>query len=358
MTAVIPVRNVYYLFAYAWDQFRFTRRIDTGTESGPDAASFFATVLVQGCQQMFRRGVDRAYQTHHEEKSRLRGRIDVIKTARHESLKKGRVWCEFDDLEFNVIQNQLIKATLKRLLVQVRHYGDASSQLVSGIRGVVRTLESAGVADIKIQRQLFRRVQIHRNNAFCGFILHVCELVHEGLFPEHGGRAGPFASMMDDEVRMNRIFERFVRNFFRHEQRAFSVTSERIAWDLAGDEHRRPELLPSMQTDVSLRSVGRTIIVDTKYYAQTLHTHYDRKTLRSSHLYQLFAYVKNLECRAGADQHAEGILVYPTVQEEVDFRTVIQGHRIRAQTVDLAEPWMQIRERLLSLLDSPQSSAA
>lgn len=49
------------------------------------------------------------------------------------------------------------------------------------------------------------------------------------------------------------------------------------------------------------------------------HTHYERKTLRCGHLYQLFAYVKNLEARAGPDSCAEGILLYPAVEHNVDF---------------------------------------
>jgi 5-methylcytosine-specific restriction enzyme subunit McrC len=346
MTTAIPVRNFYYLFAYAWDQFHFARRIDTGQEFGPDAAAFFATILVQACQQIFRRGVDRAYQTHREESSRLRGRIDIIRTASHESLKKGRVWCEFSDLEYNSPQNQVIKATLTRLL----SHKDMDVTLAAEMRKVIRTFDCIGVEDIKVNSQVFRRVQVHRNNAFYGFLLHLCELVHRGLFPKHNGDAGPFASIMDDEARMNRIFERFVRNFFRREQKTFSVTSERIVWDVSDGEHWYPELLPSMQTDVSLRSLDRTVIIDTKYYAQTLHSHYDRKTLRSDHLYQLFAYVKNLERRTGPDKHAEGILLYPAVQEEINFKAIIQGHKIRAKTIDLAQPWMEIRQHLLCTL--------
>jgi 5-methylcytosine-specific restriction enzyme subunit McrC len=346
MTSAIPVRNFYYLFAYAWDQFHFTRRIDTGQEFGPDAAAFFATILVQACHQIFRRGVDRAYQTHREESSRLRGRIDIIRTASRESLKRGRVWCEFSDLEFDSLENQVIKATLVPLL----SHKDIEAQLAAEIRKVIRIFDSIGVANIKVDNQAFRRVQVHRNNAFYGFLLHLCELVHRGLFPKQYGDAGPFASIMEDEVRMNRIFERFVRNFLRREQKTFSVTSERIAWDLSDGEHRYPELLPSMQTDVSLRSRERTVVIDTKYYAQTLHSHYDRKTLRSDHLYQLFAYVKNLERGTGADKHAEGMLLYPTVQEEVNFKAVIQGHKIGAKTIDLAQPWSEIRQRLLSAL--------
>jgi 5-methylcytosine-specific restriction enzyme subunit McrC len=105
-----------------------------------------------------------------------------------------------------------------------------------------------------------------------------------------------------------------------------------------------------MYTDASLRSPRRTVIIETKYYSETLHAHYERKTLRSGHLYQLFAYVKNLENRGEPDNRAEGILLYPAVHDRVKFETTIQGHRICARTVDLSQPWGDIRTELLAMI--------
>ena len=347
MTVQIPIRNLYHLYAYAWDQFHFVHRVRTGEESGPDAAPFFAKIILQGCQQIFRRGVDRAYHTFEEELPLVRGRINLTRTLRHGSLDRARVWCEYDELRHDGLQNRLIKATLVRL----RDQPHVPSPLRAEIAKIVRTFETLGVKDILIKSQDFRRVQLHRNNAFYGFLLHVCELVHQGSFAEQTGSASPFASLLEDETRMNRIFERFVRNFFRQEQDELAVSSERIDWDMSDEGGAALELLPSMQTDVSLRGPKRTVIIDAKYYAQTLHTHHDKERLRSAHLYQLFAYLKNMERRVEPDNCAEGILLYPTVNDEVRFSAVIQGHRMSARTIDLAKPWREIHCGLLSILD-------
>lgn len=348
MTTEIPVRNLYYLYAYAWDKFHFVHRVKTGEEEeGPDAAPFFAKILLQGCRQIFRRGVDRSYQTLDEELGFVRGRINRIKTLRHGSLDKARVWCEYDELRHDGLQNQLIKATLERL----REHQNVPKPLKVEIAKVVRAFEALRVKNIAIKNQDFRRVQLHRNNAFYGFLLHICELVHLGLFPEQtSSLASPFASLLEDERRMSRIFERFVRNFFRQEQNELRVSSERIDWDISGDGGESLELLPSMQTDVSLRSAVRTVIIDAKYYTQTLQTHRERERVRSAHLYQLFSYLKNMECRLEPDSRADGILLYPTVNEEVRFSAVIQGHRVSARTIDLTKPWQEIHRSLLSIL--------
>jgi 5-methylcytosine-specific restriction enzyme subunit McrC len=345
MTRVIPIRNLYYLYAYAWDQFHFVRRVKTGEGTGPDAGAFFAKILVQACHQIFRRGVVREYEFYEQELPQLRGRIDVIKTFRRDTLKRGRVCCRFDELTADALQNQLIKTTLIHLLGRKQ----ISPRLASDIRKCIRTFEALGVKTAELNKRAFRRVELTHKNSLYSFLLHICELICEGLFPEHDGRSGQFVSLMEDETKMNRIFERFVRNFFRHEQTEFEVKSERIAWDIGEVETAAPDLLPSMHTDTSLQSSERTIIIETKYYSETLHTYYDRKALRSAHLYQLFAYVKNLENRSGPDKYAEGLLLYPAVHDHVQFETTIQGHRMRARTIDLNEPWESISGQLLAM---------
>jgi 5-methylcytosine-specific restriction enzyme subunit McrC len=105
-----------------------------------------------------------------------------------------------------------------------------------------------------------------------------------------------------------------------------------------------------METDISLRNEERTIIVDTKFYAKTLGGQFEPQRLHAHNLYQLFAYIKNVEQRGGPDRLAEGILLYPTVSTEINHSTVIQGHRMSARTIDLTMPWDRIRVRPNSLL--------
>jgi 5-methylcytosine-specific restriction enzyme subunit McrC len=225
-------------------------------------------------------------------------------------------------------------------------------ELSRQLKSAIKKFDSLAVSDMRPQAQMFRQVQLHRSNAFYAFLLHLCELVHKEMFPTQNGKSGQFASLLEDETRLDRIFERFVRNFFKQEQRVFRVGAERIEWDISLDGQRSPELLPCMNTDISLRSRERTIIIDTKFYSQTLSSRFERKGLRSDHLYQLFTYVKNLERREGPDRFAEGILLYPTVQQDLDHSSLIQGHRITARTVDLSKHWFEIKARLLSLLEN------
>jgi len=100
---------------------------------------------------------------------------------------------------------------------------------------------------------------------------------------------------------------------------------------------------------VTLESASRRIILDTKYYASSLQSYHGGNKVHSQHLYQLFAYLKNLG-PAKPGQTIEGILLYPTVDTSLDLRYTIHGYRVRVATVDLNAPWREIRGRLLALI--------
>ena len=110
-------------------------------------------------------------------------------------------------------------------------------------------------------------------------------------------------------------------------------------------------MLPSMLTDVSLRSRDRTIILDAKYYKETLSSFHGNKKIHSNNLYQLFAYLQNIALNGGNDEHAVGILLYPVIGEEVKAQYELLGTPIRIETVDLSSDWQNIEAKLLSIIN-------
>jgi 5-methylcytosine-specific restriction enzyme subunit McrC len=111
-------------------------------------------------------------------------------------------------------------------------------------------------------------------------------------------------------------------------------------------------LLPIMKTDVTLRSRGRVLVIDTKYYKETLQTHLGKKTIHSQHLYQLLAYLRGTH-KDCSDSLCEGILLYPVIDIQIDVSYKIQGYQVRIRALDLAKPWADVRRALLDLIDVP-----
>ena len=96
---------------------------------------------------------------------------------------------------------------------------------------------------------------------------------------------------------------------------------------------------------------NRRIVIDTKFTSILTDGWYRDETLRSGYLFQIYAYLRSQAGRGDplAD-HAEGLLLRPSVGREVDETAVIQGHPIRFATVDLTGTGTTIRERLQNVV--------
>ena len=70
--------------------------------------------------------------------------------------------------------------------------------------------------------------------------------------------------------------------------------------------------------------------------------------LSSAYLYQIYTYLRSQTGQGDSSaDRAEGMLLYPSVGESVAEAAVIQGHRIRFMTVNLAADTSVIRAELL-----------
>lgn len=341
----IPIQNIYYLLCYAWDALEERNIVRIQQDKCRSYADLFARVLESGVTHLLKRGLDRGYITEEEDTSSFRGKFDVSNTIKHNCLQQARVHCRFDTLSYDVTHNRIIKKTIGRLV----RCNDLDRGLRNRLLGVYRRLRD--IAAIDLSPNIFGRVTLHRNNAFYGFLLHVCRLIYDCLLVDETSGEMTFRDFLRDEAAMARLFERFVYNFFYREQDIFHVKRETIDWqDVTAEEEQMP-FLPKMRTDVSMVSKDRHIVLDTKYTVHTLQSFRASETVKSSNLYQLFAYLKNLRVVEKEERQVEGILLYPTVSKTLDLEYVIQGHRVRIATLDLNTGWSEIAQRLLGLLN-------
>lgn len=179
--------------------------------------------------------------------------------------------------------------------------------------------------------------------------MRLCEFVFYSLLPDENGAKSRFADILDDEVRMSTIFEEFLRNFYEHEQSEFRVKRDNMYWDAIPLTEGAAAILPGMETDISLTSSERTIVIDAKYYKETLVGRPGfKKKLRSAHLYQLFAYMHHASIRYPGTQ-VDGALIYPAVETSVSADYQISDHRLRILAIDLNREWREIHRDLLDL---------
>jgi len=339
----IPIANIYYLYCYAWERFPEGKALAVGSEQSPDLANLLAHVLLKGMKALLRRGLDRAYQPIEEQLATVRGRIELGPSLRLYARNTRRLHCEFDELSEDVLHNQILKATLLKLF--------ALPSLEKGLAVEARRVLArlVKVSDIRLTAECFGRVRLHRNNAYYDLLINVARLLFLQLLPSAGMTGSSFREVQRDEKEMARVFEAFVRNFYRIEHSDYRVEPLTIRWDADAVGNTQIGLLPQMRVDVFLTSATREIIIDTKYYLEALQSYHGNETIRSSNLYQLYSYIKNYAPVAKSGATIDGMLLYPQVGDELEAEYQVQGHRIRVATVDLSRPWSDIHDRLVAL---------
>ena len=198
--------------------------------------------------------------------------------------------------------------------------------------------------DIELTARVFYQVRFHQNSRLYGFLINVCRFLFESLQPlDHVGEYR-FQDVLREPERLRRIFEKFVRNFYRRNQTTYAAKKERMHWAGSPINDADFSRVPQMETDVTLRGDSRVIVVECKYTESIYQRNYFTGKFRSEHLYQLLAYLRNL---GGG---AEGILLYPTAGIAVDQTFFLQGHRVRVTTVDMDRRWPEIADSLLALI--------
>jgi 5-methylcytosine-specific restriction enzyme subunit McrC len=341
----IPIANLYYLLCYAWDALEQRDAVETGLSDCETYADLFGTVLHAGVSRLIKRGLDRDYVEYQEETSRPSGRMDLGISIKRNLLRRPAVHCSYDSLTQDVLHNQILRTTIRDLLGVPK----LDDKLKRRLTRIHRRL--GGIRHVRLSPRVFSQVALHRNNAQYRFLLNVCRLVHERTLVAEGSGDARFLDFDAESRRMWRLFEQFVRNFYRREQHAYRVGSRNIQWQARSTDDALA-YLPIMQTDSSLEAVDgtRTIIVDTKYYPETLQPHRNKDSIHSAHLYQMFAYLENAAAASKSSTVHEGVLLYPEVDRPLDLSYSIHGRTLRVVTVDLAADWRQIHTRLLDIV--------
>jgi 5-methylcytosine-specific restriction enzyme subunit McrC len=339
----IPIRNVYYLLLYAWDQVGDGEELPVLDEEPAHLHDLFAHVLAERVSRLLARGLDRQYREVQAVISGVRGKLDLTSTLKGNHLASARTHCRFDELQYDVLHNRILKATLRSLLAL-----DLDARLRPRLRRLYQKLDA--VSDVRITRRDFGRVQLHRNNRAYDFALRLCRLIYGNLMIEEGGGRVRFRDFRRDERQMGALFEAFVRNFYHREQRQYRISRPHIAWYAAEGSDADLERLPQMRTDMVLESAERCWIIDTKFYAEALRGQYAQKKVDSGHLYQIFAYVANRTAtHAGGPPH-HAMLLYPVVDDAFSFDYRLHGYPIHVRSIDLDQPWPRIHDDLLGLV--------
>ena len=341
----ITISNLYYLLCYAFGILEEQGPVDIESMPESEIADLFAAVLCSGIERMIRRGIHRDYVEHREDSRTIRGRIDFASSTSRLLLNNALAAVTTSELSLDVLPNQILKTTLTYLRLMSR-ISYSSVERVTATLALLRE-----VSEIRLTRATSCRVQIHGNNSLYRFLLDVCELIFEALMVAPNGQDSSFSSFIRDEVSMRRVWERFLRNFYRANLHGYIEGPRQYPWRADS-----PFGLPTLNTDITLCTESRVIILDAKYTPNTLvSTKYDSAKLDPGHVNQMFAYAMNMPGN-WAQRHVG--LIYPMSNVVLRKRYVMDSCTLWAWTVDLSKSWKDVRTQLMQVVTDVEDSGA
>jgi len=345
----IPVRNVWFLFLYAYDLARFFGRFEAAVEDSPDFKALIARLLCHAAETRLRRNLSFGYRRRHETLKRVRGRIDILETETHGLFGRGEVACRFEELTIDTPRNRLVRAALTVLASRL-----SDQRLAHRARSLASALGRAGVSGTEPTREEIASDQIACHQADDRLMVSLARAVFDLILPMETQGTRFLLQAQREGTDFRTIFERAVANFFAAElprDEGWRIyPGKRLFWPVRAASSGITQYLPGMIIDIILENLplGRRIIIETKFTEMLVSKRFgDGQRFKTAHLYQLYAYLRSQE--QPDDPHslrAEGLLLYPAVGQNIDEVAEIQGHLMRLATIDLAAPTSEVVERL------------
>lgn len=335
----ILIKNIYYMLSYAFTPLTQGGYENVEKEEFENIHNLFAAILAKGIGRQLKQGLYREYVERTESLATLRGKIDLEGTIKNKLARQKMISCEFDELSENNLLNQIIKMTVMILLRQKNVSPDHKSDLKKEM------LFFSNVDDIDPTTIRWSAIRFQRNNNTYRMLIGICQLVLEGMLLTTDSGEYRLATFIKPEL-MSRLYEKFILEYYNQEHEELDARASQIPWGL---DDGVDTMLPVMQTDITLTQGDKILIIDAKYYSSTLQQHYDRMTIYSNNLYQIFTYVKNKEVELKDEPHEiSGMLLYAKTDEETypDNDYKMSGNKIGVHTLDLNVEFSGIREQL------------
>ena len=347
----IPIRNLWHMLLYAWNEPHVTPPINMGdVENAPTLDALFATILIRMIQQRIRIGLGRGYVPVSKKLRAVRGRVDMAESIKQHTFERGEAISDFHEYTVDEPRNRIVKSTLLRL-VQSGVFGPNEAEAESlrhRLRWLARSLD--GIAAIELESESIRRLALAQNDNDYRLMLLICEMIVMRRMPLDADGTNALPRVEREMLILHRVYERFVAAFYKLHLTGWQVNAQhRLHWHAQDSSEHLPVMIPDLI--LHEQETGRVIMLDTKFTAASLvENQWGKPVYDSSHLYQLYAYLRSQEQVSAGYRTAEGILLYPAVQARLSERVELQGHVIRIESLDLTAAWEDVERQMLLLL--------
>ncbi len=317
------------MLSYAFHTLKQSNFDEIASEKFDHAEDLFAAILTKGIARQLKQGLYRTYITKHETLSVMRGKLDMPGTIRNKIQRQTKLDCIFDELSENNEFNQILKTTVHYLLRAEK----VAEERKIALKKILVFFDSIALIDPFLIP--WGRIQYQRNNRYYELLMNICYFVLAGMLQTTDSGDYKVVAFSDED--MSRLYEKFILEYYReHHTYLSEVKAAQVKWNIV-EAHAASliRFLPTMQTDIMLRLGEKVLIIDAKFYSKTLQKQFDKYSLHSGNVYQIYSYVKNQDVRHTGK--VGGLLLYAKTDEDIvpDGMVNIDGNQIGAVTLDL-----------------------
>ncbi|PNZ66493.1 5-methylcytosine-specific restriction endonuclease system specificity protein McrC [Staphylococcus croceilyticus] len=340
---MIKIQNIYYMLSYAFTILNKKGYQKLATEEFENIADLYAAILIKGVSTQLKPGLHHEYVEYNDSLKVIRGKINVTQSIQNLDMMNKRMNCTYEEFSINTYMNQILKTTMITLLnVEI------SKERKKKIKRLLLYFDKVEIIDY---RNIQWNFNFTRNNQAYKMLLSICKLIHDGVLQSE--KSGYKQLMIfEDEQQMSRLYEKFILEYYKKEYPQLTVTASHIPWSI--EEASSLEMLPIMKSDIMITYKKRCLIIDAKYYKNTLNNYFETKKIHSGNLYQIFTYVKNQSMNVkDKDITVSGMLLYAKTDENVILDDTFQmsGNQVSVKTLDLNQDFKVITEQLNKIVE-------
>lgn len=219
----IFIKNIYYMLSYAFTTLNQGGYEDVATEEFENIHNLFASILAKGIGKQLKQGLYREYLNRKDDITVVRGKIDMPGTIRNRLSRKQVLTCEYDELSENNLFNQILKTTVMLLLRHARvdqeHKNDLKKEML--FFSNVDTIDPTAIR--------WAAIRFQRNNSTYRMLISLCQLILDGMLLTTDSGEFKLASFVDEQ-RMNRLYEKFILEYYAKECPWVTATASQIPW--------------------------------------------------------------------------------------------------------------------------------
>ena len=338
---MIPIQNIYYMLSCAFRTLTKQGYREMSTEKFSNTADLMTEILIAGISQQLKRGLGRAYIEQMEDIPVIRGRVNITESVKRQTMINRKLSCVYDDFSVNNSKNRIIKSTALLLL-----RADVAKQRKSRLRKLLVYFDKVELIDL---RTVDWNIHYDRNNQTYRMLISICYLVVKGLLQTQADGKTKIMDFLDDQ-QMYHLYEKFILEYYKKEYPYIKTNASQIKWQL---DDGMGYMLPNLLSDITLEYDNKVLIIDAKYYSYIMQNRYEKETIRSANMFQIFTYVKNKEAELKDKPHeVAGMLLYAQTDNgtQPDCCYQMSGNMINVKTLNLNCDFEDIRRQLDSII--------